>query len=418
MDAANLHHLAPGACHEFAKAAGDGLAMHPIGRAMAQLRAATLTIVIALAGYSAMTISLQAAGLKHKWDYATPGDLPQTVVRDVEGRPYLYAAIKNGGLLVLRLGQAKTGPQAVARLNTRAFSNLDVMNLVQRGEFLYLALGSFFSARGSKAGLAIVSVKNPRQPKVTSLWTSARKIRGSAIVETDGETAYLGAMSKGVFIFDVSNKQRIRELARILPDVHFPRANPGRVQHPNARGLAIKGSTLFVANDAGGLRVIDVSNKRRPREIGKYINQALPRKQQAYNNVVLEGSRAYVALDYCGLEILDISNPRDVRQLGWWNPWGCDRNSNLWFNSPGHTNQLVYDRTRHAVLLSAGDSEVLVVDVSDPARPRLTESFGRPKNKRGTWGVSASGDNIYLTYIKTFIPFSSRWSGIRALRWP
>jgi len=392
--------------------------MRTIGRLIALSRAATLTIVIALAGYSAMTISLQAAGLKHRWDFATPGDLPQTVARDLEGRPYLYAAIKNGGLLVLRLGQAKTGPQAVARLNTSTFANLDVMNLVQRGDYLYLALGSFFSARGSKAGLAIVSIKHPRQPKVTALWTSARKIRGSAIVETDGETAYLGAMSKGVFIFDVSNKRQIRELSRILPDVHFPRRNPGRVQHPNARGLAIRGNLLFVANDAGGLRVIDVSDKRRPREIGKYINQALPRKQQAYNNVVLDGSRAYVALDYCGLEILDISDPRKIRQLGWWNPWGCDRNSNLWFNSPGHTNQLVYDRAHQAVLLSGGDSEVLVVDVSNPARPRLTASFGKPKNKRGTWGVSAAGDRIYLTYIKTFIPFSGRWSGIRALRWP
>ena len=365
-----------------------------------------------------MSISLQAASLKHKWDFATPGDLPQTAVRDAERRPYLYAAMKKGGLLVLRLGQAKTGPQAAARLNTRAFANLHVMNLVQRGDFLYLALGDFFAARGSRAGLAIVSVKNPRRPKVTSLWTSARKIRGSAIVETDGETAYLGAMTEGVFIFDVSNKRQIREVSRILPDVDFPRANPDRVQHPNARGLAIRGSTLFVANDAGGLRVIDVSNKRRPREIGKYINRALPRKQQAYNNVVLDGPRAYVALDYCGLEILDISDPRNIRQLGWWNPWGCDRNSNFWFNSPGHTNQLLYDRARQAVLLSGGDSEVLVVDVSNPSRPRLIESFGRPKNKRGTWGISAAGDGIYLTYIKTFIPFASRWSGIRALRWP
>jgi hypothetical protein len=80
---------------------------------------------------------------------------------------------------------------------------------------------------------------------------------------------------------------------------------------------------------AGGLRVIDVSNKRRPREIGRYINQALPGKPQAYNNVILEGSRAYVALDYCGLEILDISDPKNIRQLGWWNPWECGRNSNL-----------------------------------------------------------------------------------------
>lgn len=190
---------------------------------MALLRAATLTVVITLAGYGATTTPLQAAGLKHAWDFATPGDLPQTAVRDLEGRPYLYAAIKNGGLLVLRLGQAKTGPQAVARLGTRAFAKLDVMNLVQNRDYLYLALGDFFSAGGSKADLAIVSVKIPQRPKVASLCKSARKIRGRAIVETDGKWAYLGAMSEGVIIFDVSNERQIREVPRILPDVIFPR---------------------------------------------------------------------------------------------------------------------------------------------------------------------------------------------------
>ena len=225
-------------------------------------------------------------------------------------------------------------------------------------------------------------------------------------------------MSEGVVILNVADKARISEVSRIKPDVHFPRRNPGPVQHPNARGMALAGDLLFVAYDAGGLRVIDIADKASPHEIGRYINQAMVRKQQAYNNVVVDGSRAYVALDYCGMEILDVSKPSKIRQLASWNPWGCDKLSNMWFNSPGHTNQLVLDKSRKAVALSAGDSELQIVDVSDPRKPRLTGRFGALKNKRGVWGVSAGDGALFLTYIKTFIPFSSQWSGIRALKWP
>ena len=199
------------------------------------------------------------------------------------------------------------------------------------------------------------------------------------------------------------------------PDVNFPRQNPGRVQHPNSRGLAIRGNLLFVANDAGGLRVLDVKDRTRPAEIGHYVNAAMMKKQQAYNNLVLDGSRAYVAVDYAGLEIIDISNPRKMRQIGWWNPWDAETLRNLWLNSPGHTNQLSLDSRRKLVYLSAGDSELQVVDVSKPRSPRLAHHFGAPNNQRGVWGLATSEEFVFLTYIKTVVPFQSRWSGVKAL---
>lgn len=255
-------------------------------------------------------------------------------------------------------------------------------------------------------------------PRVVSVWRSPQKLPESAAVATDGRFAYLAAMSTGVMTFDVAKPSSIRHLSTYQPDVNYPRKNPGRVQHPNSRGLAIQGDLLFVANDAGGLRVLDMKNRAKPKEIGRYLNPAMARKQQAYNNVIVERNRAYVAIDYAGLEILDISNPSRIRQIGWWNPWKAETLRNLWFNSPGHTNQLALDARRDRLYLSAGDSELQVVDISEIGKPKLVSHFGAPKNKLGVWGLAVSDHAIYLTYIKTFVPFRGTWSGIKAVERP
>lgn len=172
---------------------------------------------------------------------------------------------------------------------------------------------------------------------------------------------------------------------------------------------------MFVAYDSGGIRVIDVADKAKPREIGRYINAAVGNKQQAYNNIVIKGRFAYAAIDYCGLEILDVGDPRAIRQIGWWNPWRCETMTNNWLNSPGHTNQLALDAGRQLVYLSAGDSELQVVSVKDPAHPVLAGYFGAPKDGRGTCGLAVTDRNVFLTYIRALIPFRGGWAGVTAL---
>lgn len=352
-------------------------------------------------------------GFALQWQYPTGDALPQGIVKDAH-RPYLYVAAKTGGLLVLDVSDAHKA-SAVATVPIGSLSGLDAMKVVQAGDYLYLALGDLFDARGQKAGVAIVDISNPRKPAVTSLRVTDQKLHGSADILVSGDYAYLAAMDKGVFIFDISNKANIQLVSSILPDPDFPRRNPGSVQRPNARGLALRGNALFVADDAGGLRAIDVSDKARPRENGRYINTAMMRKQQAYNNLVLHGNLAYVAVDYCGLEVVDISDIGNMRQVGWYNPWRCDAVTNIWFNSGGHTNQLALDPQRPIVYVSGGDSELLAVDVSNPAEPRLAATYGGAKDGFGTWGLAAQGPDIYLAYMKAMMPFRGIWSGIRAL---
>jgi hypothetical protein len=87
------------------------------------------------------------------------------------------------------------------------------------------------------AGVAIVDVGNPAAPKLLGIWTTEKKVHGAAVVVADDDFVYLGAMSEGVIILNVRDVRAIRMITTFQPDPQFPRKNPSRVQHPNARGL-------------------------------------------------------------------------------------------------------------------------------------------------------------------------------------
>jgi hypothetical protein len=352
-----------------------------------------------------------------RWEFATPGALPLSVERDVLSRPYLYVAQKEGGVLVLHT-PAGASPAEAARVPVSAFGGLNAMTLVQQGSRLFVGLGDFFAAQGSRTGLAVVDVADPERPSVSALWVSSDVVTGTTALLVDGSYAYLAAKKNGVLIFDVSQPDTTRLIGSILPDVHFPKPNPSSTEHPNARGFALVGNTLFLANDAGGLRVIDVSNRAQPREVAKYINSALPPKPQAYNAVLVNGTTAYVTLDYCGLEILDVSDPQDIEQIGWWNPWGCDAATNVWFNSAGHTNQIALDVQRRLVYMSAGASELVVVDVANPAQPVLHAQYEVEGGDQAAWGIEVTPTETYLAYITALIPYRGTWAGVRAVTTP
>jgi len=236
----------------------------------------------------------------------------------------------------------------------------------------------------------------------------------------EGDYAYLGAMSQGLVILDVSNKNDVRFVSQIIPDINFPSPNPNPSEKAkiNARGMALRDGVLYLCYDADGLRVIDVSDKGNPRETGRYINGAV--ELMAYNNVALNGNLAYVSIDYCGLEILDISDTANIAQVSWWNPWESDHPLD-WYNCAGHVNEIVLHDELDLAFLSSGDSELSVVDVSDPSQPRLAGSFGEPKNLQGTWGVEIHQRQVFLTYVRSFAPpfgpYPSNWAGIKLLEW-
>lgn len=346
------------------------------------------------------------------WEVAVPLFLPQGIILDAQNRDYFYVASKSGGVQIY--DNSSTPPVLINSVSITDFGGHHAMHLTQQDEYLYIALGDFFGG-SAKAGMAIIDVSDPENPTTTDYWETSEIQEGSAVVIVKDNYAYLGAMSRGIYVFDVSDKNNIVETDQFIPDVNFPVNSPNSIQEPNVRGMTIRENNLFVSYDAGGIRIVDVTDKSNLVEKSRYINESFE-KQHAYNNIILNGDYAYTATDYCGMEILDISDLNNITLISWCNPWGCDTPDNLWFNSAGHANQLVYDALNNRIVLPTGGSEITLFDVSDPNDCKFISSYGTRDNNMATWGLTMEGNTVYATYITSIIPFPGSWRGIKSIR--
>lgn len=339
--------------------------------------------------------------------------MPMTMIHDSAGRPNLYIAAKEAGLLIY---DVKDSPRLVRSIPISRLKSMHVMSLSQLDKRIYLALGNHWG-KSEAAGLAVIDASRPAEASVAGVWKDTEANGAGGAVVVNGHFAYLAAMGAGLIVLDVGNPSAIQVAARLQPALAFPDARPDRGKI-NARGLAIRKNLLFLCFDAGGVRAIDIADPKKPTEIGRYSNPAMNGRPRAYNNIVLNGSLAYVTADYVGLEILDIANPRAIKLLSWWNPWNPSLNGLRWFSSPGHANEIAYDARSKVVLMSAGRTDLVAVDVSDSRQPRQVGTIGDVDDSRATWGLSMHGDLIYLSYIRTLgIPFRADWPGVKAYRY-
>jgi hypothetical protein len=338
-----------------------------------------------------------------------------TPLIDRLGRPYVYLATKELGLVTFDISNSLSivpiDTQTVASLG-----NLKVTGIAQDNNYLLVSLGDFMGT--SNAGLAIFDVSDPASPVLLDRWDTAVFNNGTSSVVWQGNYAYLGAMSKGVVILDISNKQHIRYVSQIIPDTTF--GDQDYTYH--SRGLFISGDTLLVADDNGGLRVIDVTNRQHPVEIGKYLSSSISSVAAAfYNHVYRIGKFAFCAMDYCGFEVVDVSNPAMMTEVSWLNPWNC---TNIpppfgsWIGSNGHTNEIACSSSGDVLFFSGGDSQVLAFDPSIPAQPRIMGAWGSPDDSVGTWGTDVYGNLVALANVRTFgFPFVSNVGGLQLLNW-
>ncbi|MCB0626329.1 MAG: hypothetical protein KDC43_21025 [Saprospiraceae bacterium] len=339
---------------------------------------------------------------------------------DALGRPYLYSANNELGMILYDVED----PSDLFPIDTfpnSLFGNLKVTNLFQEGQYLYLSLGGFPGA-GQDVGLATLDVTDPVSPVILDVWKSSTFSEGVAIVVIEGSYAYLGGMEEGLLILDVSDKENIAFVSHILPDPNWPQP-PGPFSVPNARGMAIRGDLVFVCYDAGGLRVIDVTDKENPQEVSKYINTEMNDiTQPAYNNIQLVGDYAYIGVDYCGLEVVDISDPLDIQGVYWYNPWDCT--PAIWSGNDGHVNELVKTPEEDLLFVSAGDTELMAFDLSDPALPKKVGEMAMLEDSAAVWGVRLHENYLVLSFIDNsglwipgLQPFYSDYGGIRIVEW-
>lgn len=357
-----------------------------------------------------------------EWQYHYTGFVsPMSLEADTQGKPYVYVASNEEGLKILRTNGTLS---SVMDTNVLAMS---VENFTQVGNLLYVALGRQAKNNHDPSGLAIVDVSNPAVPIVKDIWIhpAVPVSNGSGIVKVEGNYAYLGAMGLGLVILDISDPVNIQFVSELKLNINYPVSSPA--PNPdlyNARGMEVRNSIVYLCFDAGGLRIVNCTNKLAPKETGHYANPItyIPmNKPRAYNNIIVNDTVAYVAVDYCGLEVLRISDTSHITLLDNFNPVNCP--TGTWNNAAVHANELKYNDDCKELFMSTGKSEMISMDVSNPVNIDSTGMYGSLNDTTATWGIGMRNDSIYLSYIYIPIyiswlhPFDAKWAGVKMIKW-
>jgi hypothetical protein len=255
----------------------------------------------------------------------------------------------------------------------------------------------------------------PGQPTGTTAGSNATKqklslqgqIGGSAYaVDVQGNFAYLGVGPR-IYVLDTSNPSAPKFIGQsgVMPgvvrsviasgnyvyvanekgylrvidvsDATQPREVASLVEHSYAQGLALNGTTLYIADNPFGMRVVDVSDPLNPRKIGEV---EIP---GAASSIDIEGSRAFLAgsTDENNLAVIDISNPAQPVKTA----------SIVIPETEGSVVYAVKVRDNYAYI-AAGNPGLIVVDISDPTQPIKAGAFDTP------WadGLVIEGNTLYL----------------------
>lgn len=154
----------------------------------------------------------------------------------------------------------------------------------------------------------------------------------------------------------------------------------------NAWGVSARGNLVFVADGAGGLATIDVSDPAHPALLGQVVTGG-----QA-SGVVVHDDVAYVAAGSAGLVAVDVSDPSRPALIG---------TTSL----PGSAIRVDYS-DGHVFVAAWNDARVY--DVSSPSQPRfvgavrLTHDYNnvvdgdRPAPTSRILGIAARGNDVFI----------------------
>jgi len=280
-------------------------------------------------------------------------------------------------------------------------------------------------------GVWAISLKDPARPRPLG---SFAKFPGS-----DGEDVWVGSVRTkafkgdlaavgvqrcsrgstgftGLALYDVTNPARPTELGRLASGVVSGVHEVGVVQRPDGRVLALAAvpySFNLTQGRRGDLRIIDITDPRRPRELADWDvrrdGPADTRGQLAARRDVFDhsawpfdkGNKVFASFWAAGVQFLDISDPTSPRLLGQtsYRPTDGYRGAHSgWFNE----DETVFVQNDEAMLPIGSGSRATwtfqrVYDTSSLASPKLLSTFATEAAVPGRDGRVGT-DGVYSVH--------------------
>ena len=122
------------------------------------------------------------------------------------------------------------------------------------------------------------------------------------------------------------------------------------------REIFVIGNYAYIADDVGGLRIVNVEYPSAPYEVGSFAsaNQA--------NSIFVDGNYAYVADRLNGLRILDVTNPSSPKQVGV-------------YKASEFSAWDVYVSNGYAYVADFYSPLLRIIDINNPSSPKEVSNF-------------------------------------------
>ncbi|HDQ99926.1 MAG TPA: hypothetical protein ENN51_06550 [candidate division WOR-3 bacterium] len=190
----------------------------------------------------------------------------------------------------------------------------------------------------------------------------------SVVLDTTRDLAFLGAylndsgvVTYAISIFDISDPSQLRLLS-----------TTERRMCGEGYGLAYQANHLYLAREADGFEIWDVSDPESPEPVGELVSS------YAGFGLAVEGDYAFLATLSPDLRVIDVSDPRSPVEVG--------------FCTVGFT----WDVTVAGGLAYVVDDQygLWLVDISDPTSPY---TVGSCQVRGSHWSVAVAGEYAYLS---------------------
>jgi hypothetical protein len=229
--------------------------------------------------------------------------------------------------------------------------------------------GDYAYVTNEGEGLKVVNITDPTNPYVIGTYVTNSTAQS---VYVDGDYVFIADYKgipqqyKNFLILDVTNPTN---------PIHLGNCTTNLVVGDAARDVVVVGDTAFVANDQGGVSVVNVADPSNPIRIVE--------KDTAGTaiNLAVSGDYVYVADGTKGLVVIDISNTL-VPTIA------ATYNTSISFA----TNIIVEGNFAYVVDLNNG---IVVVNITDPTTPTFAGSW----SKSDVSAANIYGDYLYVTDI-------------------
>ncbi len=302
------------------------------------------------------------------------GDGARAVYNVAVSGEFAYAAVRDVGLQIVSLADPSQ-PVEMGRYETANH----ISEITVAGSYLYL--NEIVNVDNQLVTrLRILDVRDPSRPVARGVytitgWLQDIVVGGNYVYLTDGNRLQ---------VLDASNPA-----APMLI---------GTIDTPGAPyALELVGEHLFVAERertvestgsrvGGGLRVLDVSNPRAPREVGYLAGLNTP------THIAVIGDYAYFQDSSTGLNIVNVSDPASPR---------------LESRLPGTYADDFAVAGNYVYLLRNGNHRafgyIKIVDVSDPANPLLVDQIDLGYTYEYNMQVAAHENQLYIVGVSLYI---------------